>query len=355
MDQGGPKHDGNRDGSLTFGEAGGRLGGDPVGSLLQPAVHLPALGSLPSPTVSSAGQGPAEDHLELGGFFLPEVKEDKGILQKQQDVDLLSLESKLLKRSLPDSISIITTSETSVLANLPLPDLFPQIKRAEAFSLDKDVEMLGRSAAVAPSELDSNSNLLLDDVALWKDLNLPCSLPALSDSELDAEVAHLDDMLQGCRSGGTPLGDFPKDVKPGPDNGFSCPSVNGSKRPAQQLQPAPLLSSVRIKVEEKDPEPSFMQIRPPGGVKQEKGDADAFCQAALLQSSMRSVYSYGTNPASAVAPQDQKPFGFYPTLPVSSEGWSAGGPYGDSAGIPRADDGVPSITVLGTFPSSFSR
>lgn len=374
MDQGGLKHSGNGDGSLTFGEAGGRLSGDPgnpAGSLLQPAMHLPGLGSLPPSTVSSTGQGGPEDHLALGGFFLSDVKEGKGRMQKQQDMDLFSLESSLLKQSVPDSTSIITTSDTSVLGNLPLPDLFPQhIKQEETFSLDKDLKTYGINTAVGPSDLDSNSNQLLDETAIWKDLDLSCSLPEISDFELDTEVAHLDNILHECRSSGPPVSAFPKDIKCGSDDGINCPNLNGTKHPVQhlphqqlQLQPGPLLSSVMIK-EEKDPDPSFIHIRTPGVVKQEKGDGDAFCQAACLQSgamaslpmgvSPRPGYSYRANPAS-VGSQDQKPFCSYPTLPVSSESWSAGGRYGDSAGIPRADDGLPSTTVLGTFPSSFSR
>lgn len=372
MDQGGLKHNGNGDGSLTFGEAGGRLGGDPAGSLLQPAVHLPGNGSLPPSTVSSTGQGSSGAHLELGGFFLSDMKEGKSGVQKHQDLDLFSLESNLLKQSAPDSTSIITTSDTSVLGNLPLPDLFPQhIKQEETFFLDKDLETFGRSTALGPSDLDSNSNQLLDDTAIWKDLDLPCSLPEISDFELVTEVAHLDNILHECRSTGTPVSAFPQDVKSRSDDGMNCPNMNGTKPPVQHLslQPGSLLSSVTIK-EEKDPDPSFMHIQTPGVVKQEKGGADAFCQPVCLQSDvssgpgagaaaslpmgvgLRSGY-YRANPASAGGLQE--PFYLYPTLPVSSESWSAGGKYGDSAGLPRAEDGLPSTTVLASFPSSFSR
>lgn len=383
MDQGGLKHNGNRDGSLTFGEAGGRLGidpGDPAASLLQPAMHLPGLGSLPPSTLSSTGQGASENHLELGGFFFSDMKEGEGRMQKQQDMDLFSLESNLLKQSVPDSTSIITTSDTSVLGNPPLPELFHQhVKQEETFSLDKDLETYGRNTAVGPSDLDSSSNQLLDDTAIWKDLELPCSLPEISDLELDTEVAHLDDILHECRSSGTPVSTFPKDIKSGSDDGINCPNLNGTKHPVQhlahqpqQLQPGPLLSSVTIK-EEKNPDPSFIHIRTPGVVKQEQGDDGAFSRAACLQSSMssghgggamaslpvgvgpRSGYNYRANPVPAVGLQDQKPFCLYPPLPVSSESWSAGGGYGDSAVIPRADGGLPPTAVLGAFPSSFSR
>lgn len=371
MDQGRLKHNGNRDGRLTFGEAGGRLAsdpGDPAGSLLQPAMHLPSLGSLPPSAVSSSGHGPSEDPLELGGFFFSDMKDGKGRMQKQPDLDLFSLESNLLKQSLPDSTSIITSSDASVLGNLPLPDLFPQHIKQE--------EMFGSNTAVGPSDLDSNSNQLLDDTAIWKALDLPCSLPEISDFELDTEVAHLDNILHECRSSGTPGSACPKDGKSGSDNGISSPNLNGTKHLVPQLsqqpgplQPGSLLSSVTIKEEDKDPQPPFIHIRTPDVVKQERGDGEAFCQAACLQSGMssgamaslpvglgpRSGHSYRANLASPMGPQDQKPFCLYPTLAVSSESWSAGGRYGDSAGIARADDRLPSTTVLGTFPGNFSR
>lgn len=379
MDQGELKRDGNRNGSLTFGEAGGRLGGDPgdpAGSLLQPVLHLPGLGPLPPPTASSTGHGGSRSHPELGGFFLSDAKEGKGRMPSGQDADLFSLESGA------DSTSIIATSDTSVLGNLPLPDLFPQqIKQEETFPLEKDLKTYGLNTAVGPGDLDSNSNQLLDDdTAIWKDLDLSCSLPEIDDFELDTEVAHLDNILHECRSSGAPVGPFPKDGKPGSDDGLNGLNVNGTKHPAPhpsqlQLQPGPLLSSVTIK-EEKDPGPSFVHIRTPHLVKQEKGEGDVSpCQAAppRLQSgvsaghghgggaslpmgvSPRPGYDYRANPASAAGLQDQKPFCLFPTLPVSGESWSAVGRYGDSPGIPRADDGLPPTTVLGTFPSSFSR
>lgn len=384
MDQGGLKRNGNRDGSLTFGEVGGRLGGDasdPAGSLLQPAAHPPGLGSLPPSEAPPTAQGGSKDQLDLRGFFVSDVKEAKGRMQKQQEVDVFGLEANLLKQSVPDSTSIITTS---VLGNLPLPDLFPQhIKQEETFSLDKDLDTYARHAAVGPGDLDSTSNHLLEDTAIWKDLDLPCSLPDISDFELDTEVAHLDNILHECRSSAAPLSAFPKDIKPAVDNGVNCPNLNGTNRPVQHLshqqpqqlhpqpqppqQPGPLLSSVMIK-EEKDP--SFIQIRTPGVVKQEKGHGDAFCQAACLQSAMGSGHGGGAMaslpvgvgprpgynyPASAVGLPDQKPFGLYPNLPGSRESWTIGSRFGDAPGIQRADDGVPSSTVLGAFPSGFPR
>lgn len=370
MDQGGLKHNGNRDGGLTFAEAGGRLGGDPAELLLQPAVHLPGLGPGPLPPsamVSSAGQG--QDQLELEGFFLSDVKEGKERLQKQPDLDLFGLESSLPKQSVPDSTSIITTSDTSVLGNFPLPDLFPHhIKQEEPFSLDKALDAFGRNVAgpVGPGDLDSNSNHLLDD------LDLPFSLPEMTGFELEDEV---DKILHGCKSSGAPVGAFPKDGKSGSDDGINCPNLNGAKHPVQhlsqqpqlqhlsqqlqqlqqQLQPGPLLSSVTIKVK-KDPDPSFIHIQqPPVEVKLEKGDGEAFCLQGSVGAGLRPGYNCRESPASVVGLQEQKPFCLYPTLPLSAEGWSAGGRHGDPAGLLRAEDGGPSTTLLGTFPSSFSR
>lgn len=384
MDQGGLKHNGNRDGGLTFGEAGGRLGGDPAGLLLPPAVHLPGLGLGPGPLppsamVSSAGpgQGQGQDQLELEGFFLPDVKEEKERLQKQPDLDLFGLEGGLLNQGVPDSASVITTSDTSVLGNYPLPDLFPQhIKQEEPFSLDKALDAFGRNVAgpVGPGDLDSSSstNQLLDD------LDLPFSLPEMTGFELEDEV---DKILHGCKSGAAPVGAFPKDGKSGSDEGVSCPNLNGTKHPVQhlsqqpqlqqlqqqlqqlqpQLQPGSLLSSVTIKVK-KDPDPSFVHIQqpPPVEVKMEKGDGgEGFClqgsAGAGAGAGLRPGYSCRESPASAVGLQEQKPFCLYPTLALSAEGWSAGGRHGDPTGLLRAEDGGPITALLGTFPSTFSR
>lgn len=355
MDQGGLKHSGNRDGGLTFGEAGGRLGDgldDPAGSLLQPAAHLPGLGSLPSSSVSSAGQGGSEDQLELEGFFVSDTQGKGRMLKQQQEVDVL-------KQNVPDSTSVITTSDSSVLVNLPLPDLFPQhIKQEETFCLDKDLKTCAVNIAVGPSDLDSSSNQLLDDIAIWKDLHLHSSLPEIDDFELDTEVAHLDNILHECRSIGTPGGAFPKDIKCGSDDGINCPNLNGTKHLShqpQQLQPGALLASVKIKEENTDP--AFIHIQTPGVVQSSmsSGHGGGAMASLPLGVSPRSGFNYRANPSSRVGLQDQKPFCSYPTLPGSSESWSAGGRYGDSAGTQRADDGLISTTALATFPSSFSR
>lgn len=295
------------------------------------------------------------------------------------------MESNLLKQTIPDSTSIITTSDTSVLGNQPLADLFPQhIKQKETFSLDKDLETFDTSMVVGPSDLDSNSNLLVEDTAIWKDLELPYSLPEISDFELDTEVAHLDNILHQCGSRGPLVSTFPKNIKFETDKGINCPNLNGTNPSLQHLsqqqqqlllhtqpQPGPLLSSVMIK-EEKDPDHSFIHIQTPSIVKQEKGHGDAFCEAVFLQSAMssshrggtvtslpvglglRSDYNYTASLASAVGLQDQKPLSLYPNLPMSRESWTTGSSYGESTGIQKTDDGDPSTTVLGHFPSRFS-
>lgn len=408
MDQGGLKRNGNRDDSLTFGEAGVRVGrdtGDTAGSLLQSAMHLPCPGSLPQPTVASNGHGGTKDQRELGGLFespqhltLSDMKEGKIIrVQKQQqqhqDIDLFNMEDNLLKQSISDldrtTTSVINTSDTSVLGNLPLPDLFPQhIKPEGDFSLDKDLETYSGHTGAGPSDLDGDSSRLIENTEIWQVLDLPSSLPEISVFELDSEVAHLDNILHDSRSGagGGPVSSLLKETKTLIGNGINCTNANGTNHPIQhhshqqqqqrllqhqphQLQPTSLLSSIMIK-EEKDPDNSFIHIRTSGVVKQEK--QDSICQVQCLQSGMSSVqrvgamsstmgvsagppYHYRANPSSTVGLQDQKPFGMYPNLPLVGENWANGNRYGESAGTQRGDDGLPSSTALGSFAVSFSR
>lgn len=424
MDQGGLKRNGNRDDSLTFREAGvgiGRDTGDTAGSLLQPAMHLPGPGSLPQPqpVVSPNGQGGTKDHGELGGLFEPpqhhvltDMKEGKiSRMQKQpqqqqphQDMDLFNMGDNLplLEQSISDldrtSTAIISTSDTSVLGNLPLPDLFPQhIKQEGNFSLDKDLETYSGHAGAGPNDLDGNSGRLIEDTEIWQDLDLPSSLPEISDFELDSEVAHLDNILHDNRGGGGPVSGLLKETKSLMGNGINCTNVNGTDHPIQhhphqqqqqhhhhhllqhqqhqllhqQQQPTSLLSSVMIK-EEKDPDNSYVHIRTPGVIKQEKQDNGGFCQAQCLQGGMSSLhggglmsspmgvsagpsYHYRANPSSTAGLQDQKPFGMYSNLPMVGENWARGNTYGESSGIQRGDDGLPSATALATFSNSFSK
>ncbi|XP_070773552.1 glucocorticoid receptor-like [Enoplosus armatus] len=418
MDQGGLKRNGNRDDSLTFGETGARAGrdtGDTAGSLLQSAMHLPGPGSLPQPTVAPNGRGGTKDQGELGGLFESpqhpvlcegsDVEEDKiSRMQKKQqqqhqDNGIFNMEDSLLKQSISGvdrtSTSVISTSVSSVLGNLPLPDLFAQhIKQEGNFSLDKDLRTYSAHASVGPCDLDGSSSRLIEDTEIWQDLDLPSSLPDISDFELDSEVAHLDNILHDSRGdGGGPVSGLLKETKSLVGNGVSCTSVNGTNQQQhpvhhhqqqphhllqhqqhqlhRQQEPASLLSSVMIK-EEKDPDDSFIHIRTPGVVKQEKQDSADFCQSQCLQSSMSSLhggspmsspmgvgagpgYHYRANPSSTVGLQDQKPFGMYSNLPLVGESWAGGSRYGESPGIQRGDDGLPSAAALATFSVNFSR
>uniref|UniRef100_UPI0037E9617B glucocorticoid receptor-like isoform X2 n=1 Tax=Semicossyphus pulcher TaxID=241346 RepID=UPI0037E9617B len=422
MDQGGLKRNGNRDDSLTFGETGvgvGRDTGDTAGSLLQSSVHLPSPGSLPQSSVAPNGQGGTKDQGEFGGLFESpqqhilgegsDMKEGKMIrMQKQQqhqDIGVFNMEDNLslLKQSISDldrtSTSVINTSVSSVLGNLPLPDLFPpHIKQEGNFSLDKDLGSFGGPTGVGPCDLDGNSSRLIEDAEIWQDLDLPSSLPEISDFELDSEVAHLDTILHDNRPGGGPVSGpvsgFLKESKPLMGNGVNCTNVNGTDQQHQpmhhhhhqqqqhhqllqhqqqqlhhqQQPPVSLLSSVMIK-EEKDPDDSFIHIRTPGVVKQEKQDGAGFCQSQCLQSSMSSLhgggpmsspmgvgagpsYHYRASASSTLGLQDQKPFGSYSNLPLVGESWAR---FGESSGIQRGDDGLPTAANLAAFSvSSFT-
>ncbi|XP_034406518.1 glucocorticoid receptor-like isoform X2 [Cyclopterus lumpus] len=398
MDQGGLKRNGNRDDSLTFGETGAgesRDAGDTAGSLHQSAAHPLGRGSLPQPTVAPNGGCGTKDQGELGGLFdspqhhVPcersDIEEGKIVkrLKQHQNMDGFNL-----KHSIDDvdrrPTSIISTSISSILGNLPLPDLFPQhIKQEATFSPDRDPETYSGHTGTGLCDLDGDSSRQIEDIEIWQDLDLPNSLPEISDFDFDSEVAHLDNILHDSRGGGGGGGDgavvsgLLKETKPLMGNGGNCTSVNGSDQQhhllqQQQLphQPASLLSSVMIK-EEKDPDDSFIHIRTPGVVKQEKQDNTGFCQAQCLQKGMSSLhgggpmssslgvgvgssYHYRANSSSAVGLQDQEPFGVYSNLPLVGESWARGNRFGDSSGLQRGDDGLPSAAALSTFSVSFS-
>ncbi|XP_070700048.1 glucocorticoid receptor-like isoform X2 [Pempheris klunzingeri] len=409
MDQGGLKRNGNQDDSLTFGEAAAGVGrdtDDTAGSLLQSPMHLP--GSLPQPTLAPNGQGGTKDQGELGGLFESpkhhvlcegsDMKEGKIMrMQKQQhqDIGVFNMEDnlQLLKQSIADlerPTSVISTSDTSVLGNLPLPDLFPQhIKQEGNFSLDKDLETFSGHTGAGPCDLDANSSRLMEDTEIWQDLDLPTSLPEISDFELDSEVAHLGNILHDSRGDAGPVSSLLKETKSLLGNGVNCTSVNGTdqkhhpmhlhhhqqqqhhllQHQQQQLhhqqQSESRLSSVMIK-EEKDPDDSFIHIRTPGVVKQEKQDSASFCQSQCLQSSMSSLhgggpisspvgvgagpgYHYRANSSSTVGLQDQKPFGMYSNLPLVGESWARGNRYGE-----RGDDGLPTAAAMAAFSVGFT-
>ncbi|XP_034062696.1 glucocorticoid receptor-like [Gymnodraco acuticeps] len=410
MDQGRLKCNGNQDDSLTFGETGsgvGRETGDTVGLLLQSAGHLLGPRSMPHPTVAANGHGVTKDQGQLGGLFDSpqhhiqcegsDMKEGKITrMQKQhQDSGVFNIEDNLplLKQNISNlnspAPSVISTSVSSILGNLPLPDLFPQhIKQEGHFSTDKDMENYSCNTGVRLCDLDEKGSCLMEDSEMWQDLDLPNSLPEISDFELDSEVAHLDNILHDSRGRGGPVSGLLKETKPLVGNGVNCNNVNGTDQQHQpihhqqqqhhllqhqlhhQQQPAPLLSSVMIK-EEKDPDDSFIHIRTPGVVKQEKQENTGFCQSQCLQSSMSSLhggssmsspmgvdagtsYLYRANPSSTVGLQDQEPFSMYSNLPLVGETWARGNRFGESSGLQRGDDGLPSAAALASFSVNFS-
>lgn len=416
MDQGGLKRNGNRDDSLTFGETGARVGrdtGDTAGSLLQSAMHLPGTGSLNQPTVAPNGRGGIKDQREFGDLFEPpqhrvlcegpDMKEGKiNRMQKQhQDIGIFTMEDNL-SLSISDldqlSTSVINTSDTSVLGNLPLPDLFPQnIKQEGNFSVDKDLGTYSGNPGAGSCDLDGNSSRLIEETEIWQDLDLSSSLPEISDFELDSEVAHLDTILHDTSSGGGPDSGLLKETKSLVGNGGNCTSVNGMEQQHhpihhlhhqqqqqhllqhqqhqvhhQHQQPPSLLSSVMIK-EEKDPDDSFIHIRTPGVVKQEREDSAGFCQMQCLQGSMSSLqgggrmsssvgvgagpgYPYRASPSSSrVDLQDQKPFGIYSNLPPVADSWARENRHGEWSGMERGNDGLPSAPSSSAFSVNFSR
>ncbi|KAM6911813.1 LOW QUALITY PROTEIN: glucocorticoid receptor-like [Lycodopsis pacificus] len=411
MDQGGLKRNGNRDDSLTFGETGDgecRDIGDTAGSLLQSATHPPGQRSLPQPTVARNGGCGTKDQGELGGLFDspqhhvlfegPDMKEGNIIrMPKQhQDIGRFNMEGNLplLKQGISDldrrATSVISASVSSVLGNLPLPDLFPQhIKQEANLSPDKDPETYSGHTGAGPCDLDGNSSHQIEDIEIWQDLDLPSSLPEISDFDFDSEVAHFDNILHdsGVEVAGGAVSGLLKETKPVMGNGVNCTSVNGSDQQHQpihqqhhllqqqqqlhhQQQPASILSSVMIK-EEKDPDDSFIHIRTPGVVKKEKQESAGFCQAQCLQSSRSSLhggggtmpssmsvgagssYHYRANPSSTVGLQDRS-FGLYSNLPLVGESWARGNRFGESPGLQRGDDGAPSAAALSAFSVGFS-
>ncbi|XP_068455796.1 glucocorticoid receptor-like [Clinocottus analis] len=403
MDQGGLKRNGNRDDSLTFGETGAgesRDAGDTAGSLHQSAAHPLAQGSLPQPTVAPNGGCGTKDQGELGGLFdspehhVPCERSDTGEgkivkrLKQHQNIGVFNLP--LMKHCVADldrrPTSIISASISSILGNLPLPDLFPQnIKQEASFSPDKDLETYSGHTGADLCDMDGNSSRQIEDIEIWQDLDLP----EISAFDLDSEVAHLDNILYNSKAGdgdGGADSGLLKETKPLMGNGVNCTSVNGSdqqqhrahqqhhllqQQQQQQLQqpPANLLSSVMIKEEE--PDDSFIHIRTPGVVKQEKKENAGFCQAQCLQSSMSSLhgggpmasslglgvgssYHYRANSSSTVTRQDQESFGMYPNLPLVGESWARGNRFGESSGLQRGDDGLPSAAALSNFSVNFS-
>lgn len=386
MDQGGLKRNGNRDDGLTFAKTGAKVGrdtGDTTGSLLQSAMHLPSSGSLTRPTVASNGRSGVKEHREFGGLFEPPqhlglserlgVKEAKiSRMQKQpQDIGLFAMDDRL-SLSMSDldqlSTSVINTSDTSVLGNLPLPDLFPQnIKQEGNFS------MYSVTPGSGSCDLDTNSSRLIEETEIWQDLDLSSSLPEISDFELDSEVAHLDTILHDAGGGGGARDSLVKETKVLAGSVGNGTDTNGTEQqhPVQKhllqqhrvhQQPPSLLSSDMIK-EEKDASDSFIPICTPGVIKQEREDGGSFCQTQCLQRSMSALqaggpmssslgsFAFRASPSSSrVDLQDQKPFGMF-----AADGWARDNRRGDWSGMPRGSDGLPSAPSSSAFSVNFSR
>ncbi|CAB1443332.1 unnamed protein product, partial [Pleuronectes platessa] len=371
MDQGGLKRNGNRDDSLTFGETA--VGSDTA--LLR--MHLPSPGSLAQLTVTPNGRAATKDQGEFGGLF----ESPRGQCEGSDMKEALS------------SASRTPPSWGTCLC----PTFSPSTSsRREAFLWRKDLGTYGGHTGGGPCDLDGNNGRLLEDTEIWQDLDLPNSLPEISDFELDSEVAHLDNILHD--GSGSPADGLLKESKALVGNGGNCTNVNGTDRQHQlqqhqhqqqqqqqqhrqllqhqqhQLQhqhqqPPSLLSSVMIK-EEKDHDSSFIHIRTPGVVKQEKQENGSFCQSQCLQSTMGSLqgggpmssatgvgtgpgYHYKASPSSAVGLQDQKPFGMFASLPPLGESWTRGGRFGEPSGIQRGNDGLPSA-AMAAFSVNFS-
>lgn len=221
------------------------------------------------------------------------------VLQVQkQEADLAALEEHLLTHNMVDmerssSSTVISTSVSSVLGNRPLPDLFPEnIKQEEPLCLPQE-ELEGYASSILGVSLGVSgvNGGLVEDEGIWQELDLPPTLPDISDFELVSEVEHLDNILHQGRDGAAAAAAAAdaalllKETKTPPaGNGGTATAVNGTGAAHQQqhqnfhpqlhpqLPAASLLSSVTIK-EEKD----FLLCGATQVVKQEKTDAPSFC------------------------------------------------------------------------------
>ncbi|XP_055004634.1 glucocorticoid receptor-like isoform X2 [Boleophthalmus pectinirostris] len=372
MDQGGLKRNGNRDDSLTFLEPGvgvGRESVDTAGSLLHANMHLPNNNTAPlqmsQSTVASNGRVAPKNQVNLVNLFeSPDI-----CFNIEDNLPVLNHGSTDLDRS---STNIINSSDTSVLRNLPIPDLFgSHIKQEQDFPLHKDIG--GYNTPPGSCDLDGTNVRLMEDSEIWQGLDLPGTLPEISDIEVVSEVALLDNILHETASNvGVPMRGMLKETKPLMGNGGHCSGVNGTDPhhasmlhqaqdvPLLHHQPTSLLSSVMIKEEKED---DFIHIQTPGVVKQEKPDNSSYCTNQCLQNSslhgapmppsMGHGYHYRPAPSSTVTLPDQKPFSMYPTLPPVEEGW-ARGRYGEGSGMQRSENGLPSTSPsLAPYPLNF--
>lgn len=286
-----------------------------------------------------AAAAPLPGLAEVGGEQQQQQQLKEGatkVLQVQkQEVDLAALEEHLLTHNMVNmeqsssssSSTVISTSVSSVLGNLPLPDLFPRNIKQEALLHLPQEELEGYASGV--------SGGLVEDSAIWQDLDLPPTLPDISDFELVSEVEHLDNILHqsgSVASAATAL--LLKETKTPPvGNGGTATAVNGTEAFHQQqhlhpqlhpqLPAGSLLSSVTIK-EEKETE-DFLLCGATQVVKQEKTDAPSFCQPPCLHQGAGAAAAT-LAAAAAVVPcrynSLQKPFGLVESWSCSRFGES---------------------------------
>lgn len=269
-------------------------------SLVEAAVCDLAAAAAPLPCL---GKEVEEQHQQLKESVA------KGLqVQKPAEVDLLALEEHLLTHNMVDmeqsSSTVINT--TVSLGNLPLPDLFPQnIKQEAPLRLpQQELEGFTSSASLGVSDVSVG---LMEDSEIWQNLDLPPTLPDISDFELVSEVEHLDHILHQGSDGAaaaTAVTLLRNEIKPPPvGNGGTATAVNGTGAGHQQQHLHPqlpaslLLSSVTIKEEEKDTE-DFLLSGATQVVKQEKTDDPSFCQQLCLHqgagAAAAATYSYSS-------------------------------------------------------------
>lgn len=286
-------------------------------ALVEAAVRDVAAAA-PLPCLGEAGREQQQQQLK---------EEAAKVLQVQkQEVDLAALEEHLLTHNMVDmgrssssssTSTVISTSVSSLLGNIPLPDLFPQNIKQEAPLRLTQEELEGYANGVSGGV----SGALVEDSGIWQDLDLPPTLPDISDFELVSEVEHLDNILHQSGDGAAAAALLLKETKPPPvGNGGTANTVNGTGAAHKQQQtlhpqlhpqlPAgSLLSSVTIKEERETDD--FLLCGATQVVKQEKTDASSFCQPLCLH---QGAGAAATTPAAeaAVAPYRynslQKPF-----------------------------------------------
>ncbi|XP_077596034.1 glucocorticoid receptor-like isoform X2 [Stigmatopora nigra] len=296
----------------------------------------------------------------------------------QQDAGVFDMEEDLvpLNQNKPDRDNGTTSViNTSVLGNLPLQDLFPlDIKLEGDFFVDKGLGCHSGLPSAASYDVTGSGNRLIEECDLWKNLDLPGSLPEISEYELNSEVAHLDYILHDGRRA---VGDL---AKASAVNAADCHNANNMSQhhPAvlqhhhphtqHQLhyplqQPSSLLSTVTVK--EEDPNHSFAHIVTLGPVKEENSQS-AFCQAQCARGGVAPVHlgvpmsaSIGMDAVpsyhcrSSMGQQNQKPFAMHANPTSVGESCMRGDGYQDAIMIKRANDVLPNTALLAPYPLSF--